>query len=163
MRVAPERRPLSSALAALMLPPLVSAQSPIKTDAGLVSGAKRSVAGVRQYLGIPYAAPPVGPNRWRAPQPTPKLDGVKAATEFGLPCIQPKVFGDIDFGERISEDCLYVNVWTKRDVGRREAAGDGVDPWRRLRPGAGSEPRQDGSRSRLEGRRRRQLQLSPRA
>src|SRR6187397_2688738 len=52
------------ALAALMLPPLVSAQSPIKTDAGLVSGANASVAGVRQYLGIPYAAPPVGPNRW---------------------------------------------------------------------------------------------------
>ena len=100
------------ALVALTLPPLASAQSPIKTEAGLVSGADSGVAGVRQYLGIPYAAPPVGPNRWKAPQPAPPWQGVKAATEFGLPCIQPKVFGDIDFGERISEDCLFVNVWT---------------------------------------------------
>ena len=78
----------------------------------------RGVAGVRQYLGIPYAAPPVGANRWKAPQPTAKWDGVKAATAFGLPCVQPKVFGDIDFGERISEDCLFAQRLHQRDVGR---------------------------------------------
>ena len=76
------------ALVALTLPPLASAQSPITTEAGLVSGADSGVAGVRQYLGIPYAAPPVGPNRWKAPQPAAKWDGVKAATTFGARCVQ---------------------------------------------------------------------------
>src|SRR4051794_7894733 len=59
----------AAALVALTLPSLVSAQSPITTEAGLVSGAESGVAGVRQSLGIPYAAPPIGPNRWKAPQP----------------------------------------------------------------------------------------------
>ncbi|MEO5824026.1 MAG: carboxylesterase family protein, partial [Vicinamibacteraceae bacterium] len=65
------------ALAALTMPPLASAQSPIRTDAGQVSGADSGTPGVRQYLGIPYAAPPTGANRWKAPQPVAKWDGVK--------------------------------------------------------------------------------------
>ena len=62
------------ALVALTLPPLASAQSPIKTEAGLVSGADSGVAGVRQYLGIPYAAPPVGAE---------PLEGAAARREVG--------------------------------------------------------------------------------
>src|SRR5205085_3942970 len=65
------------ALVALTLPPLASAQSPITTESGQVSGGDSGVTGVRQYLGIPYAAPPVGPNRWKAPQPAPRWTGVK--------------------------------------------------------------------------------------
>ena len=62
------------ALVALTLPPLASAQSPITTEAGLVSGADSGVTGVRQYLGIPYAAPPVGPE---------PLEGAAARREVG--------------------------------------------------------------------------------
>ena len=142
---------LAAALVALTLPPLASAQTPVKTDAGLVSGAAASVTGVRQYLGIPYAAPPVGANRWKAPQPTVKWDGVKAATAFGLPCVQPKVFGDIDFGEKISEDCLFLNVYTNATSA---AAKLPVMVWIHgggFVAGAGSEARHDGARLAAKG------------
>ena len=96
------------ALVALTLPPLASAQSPIKTEAGLVSGADSGVAGVRQYLGIPYAAPPIGPNRWKAPQPAAKWDGVKAATKFGDRCVQAPVFTDMVFRDGYSQQLATI-------------------------------------------------------
>jgi para-nitrobenzyl esterase len=139
------------ALAALAVPPVASAQTPIKTDAGLVTGKDSPVKGVRAYLGIPYAAPAGGTNRWKAPQPVAPWDGVKAATEFGLPCIQPKVFGDIDFGDRISEDCLSINVWTGAPSAN---ARQPVMVWIHgggFVAGGSSEPRQDGSRLAAKG------------
>ena len=109
------------ALVALTLPPLASAQSPITTDAGLVSGADSGVTGVRQYLGIPYAAPPVGPNRWKAPQPAAKWDGVKAATTFGARCVQARVFGDMVFRDEMSEDCLVRSTCGRARARRRQS------------------------------------------
>jgi para-nitrobenzyl esterase len=68
---------------------------------------------------VPYAAPPVGPNRWRAPQPALSWSGVRAADHFGPSCIQG--IGDAGFGPwtpeyvvhgKVSEDCLTLNIWT---------------------------------------------------
>jgi len=87
---------------------------PVKTDAGLVSGAAGNDAAVRVFKGIPFAAPPVGPLRWRAPQPAAKWDGVKAATAFGPRCMQGGGGGRAGAPPppATSEDCLYINVWT---------------------------------------------------
>src|SRR5215467_1081547 len=88
---------------------------PVKTDAGLVSGTAGNNPDVRVFKGIPYAAPPVGPLRWKAPQPAPKWEGVKTATTFGPRCMQGGGAGaraGAPPPPPTSEDCLYINVWT---------------------------------------------------
>jgi para-nitrobenzyl esterase len=66
------------------------------------------------FRGIPYAAPPVGELRWRPPQPAKSWTGVRPASQLGHNCVQHQPYGDIDpFAAGISEDCLYLNVWTK--------------------------------------------------
>ena len=60
---------------------------PVKTDAGQVTGIPGKDASVRVYKGIPYAAPPTGQNRWKAPQPVAKWEGVKAADQFSPTCL----------------------------------------------------------------------------
>ncbi len=84
----------------------------------------KRVGGVDEYLGIPYAAPPVGPLRWKPPAPLPGgWDGIRAATKFGPHCPQSKgVFGQ----PSTSEDCLYLNVFAP--AGHR-AAGMPVMVW----------------------------------
>lgn len=97
----------------------------VATAAGLVRGEK--VAGdLRVYRGIPYAAPPVGELRWQPPQPPDPWQGVRDALAFGTPCWQPRIEGFYDRGpiER-SEDCLYLNVWTRELSG----AGSPVMVW----------------------------------
>ncbi len=87
------------------------ASGTVRTTGGLVSGTEAN--GVRAYLGIPYAAPPVGELRWRPPQPAPPWDGVRRCVAYGPACPQP-VGLDASFfpvGET-DEDCLYLNVWT---------------------------------------------------
>src|SRR3954467_7447031 len=61
---------------------------PVKLDTGMVSGGAGSDASVRVFKGIPFAAPPGGPPRWKAPQPPAKGDGVKPALAFGPRCMQ---------------------------------------------------------------------------
>jgi len=150
--VHPRHLATAVALAALTMPPAASAQSPIKTEAGLVSGAASAgVAGVRQYLGIPYAAPPVGPNRWKGPQPAPKWDGVKQATAFGPRCVQASLFGDMVFRDEMNEDCLVVNVWAGAATA---TARQPVMVWiygGGFQAGSASEPRQDGARLAAKG------------
>ena len=90
----------------------------VRTRYGVLSGTTAAVPGVRAYLGIPFAAPPVGDLRWRAPRAPASWDGVRAADRFSPACTQPgpKAFGPwtLEFLLRgpVSEDCLYLNVWT---------------------------------------------------
>lgn len=86
---------------------LAIAQQPslVKVEEGLLQGTYEN--GLTVYRGIPFAAPPVGDLRWRAPQPAEKWEGVREATKFGPSPIQGS-----RSGPDMSEDCLYLNVWT---------------------------------------------------
>lgn len=95
-----------------------AAPDPVKTVNGLVSGTTSSAQGVTAYLGIPYAAPPIGDLRWRAPQPPANWSGVRQATTFGTSCMQEQARSRLPWTEEymtqnaVGEDCLSVNVWT---------------------------------------------------
>ena len=114
------------------------------TTHGKVQGIEK--LGCLQFRGIPFAAPPVGELRWKAPQPAHAWDGVRDATEFGPMC--PQVAGTMEAlaggahpqPDPMSEDCLTLNVWTpaiddaKRPVmvwihGGAFATGSGRIPW----------------------------------
>lgn len=78
---------------------------PVKVEEGLLQGTVKN--GLTIYKGIPFAAPPVGDLRWRAPQPAAKWEGVKQVVEFRP---APMQGGNPPSGK--SEDCLYLNIWT---------------------------------------------------
>lgn len=81
----------------------------VRIEQGLVSGTQQN--GVYQFLGMPYAAPPVGERRWQPPTPPSAWEGVRDATVFGNAAIQTRVT-DFDPGAKQSEDCLYLNIWS---------------------------------------------------
>lgn len=90
---------------------------PIPVDGGLISGTVLS-SGVRAYLGVPFAAPPIRENRWKAPQPVESWEGIYRANRLPTACMQTQRASDINhyFGaESYSEDCLYLNVWAPAD------------------------------------------------
>ncbi|HVW07792.1 MAG TPA: carboxylesterase family protein [Bryobacteraceae bacterium] len=83
----------------------------VKTANGVLES-NTSKDGVRMFRGIPFAAPPVGDLRWKAPQPVKNWSGVRKADEWGARCMQ-RAGGDYWFrSSGPSEDCLYLNVWT---------------------------------------------------
>ena len=89
---------------------------PVRVESGLLEGVPALTAGVTAFKGIPYAAPPVGDLRWKAPQPPAAWPVLRNADRFGPACMQVYLgtgstafWGDYEFK---SEDCLYVNVWT---------------------------------------------------
>jgi para-nitrobenzyl esterase len=92
----------------------------VKTTAGLISGTHTKTGDVRIFKGIPYAAPPIGDLRWRAPQPVAPWKGIRTCEDFGANAMQEKpvpagAYGPeilIPANGKISEDCLYLNVWT---------------------------------------------------
>jgi para-nitrobenzyl esterase len=104
----------------------------VKIDSGIVAGTASGQPTVRVFKGIPFAAPPLGENRWKAPQPVARWDGVRKADAFGAPCAAgapPAGRGGGGRGAAApgaapqapaappreparAEDCLYLNVWT---------------------------------------------------
>src|SRR5512135_1778858 len=84
----------------------------VQTKSGVVAGTAEADGAVRRFLGIPYAAPPVGDLRWKEPQPVAPWTGVRKADAFGPRCLQGRIFDDMVFRDEPSEDCLYLNVWT---------------------------------------------------
>ncbi|HEV2396471.1 MAG TPA: carboxylesterase/lipase family protein [Candidatus Sulfotelmatobacter sp.] len=122
-----------------------SSSSPqVKTHSGTVEG--KDDGKVKSFLGIPYAQPPVGDLRWKAPVPIAKWSGVKKAIAFGNHCMQANVFGDMVFRDPGgSEDCLTLNIWVPT---KHEAAKLPVMVWiygGGFVAGTTSEQRQDGS------------------
>jgi para-nitrobenzyl esterase len=112
----------------------------VKTANGTVQGVPGKSA-IISFKGIPFAAPPVGDLRWREPQPVASWSGVLKADKFGPRALQPPIFGDMDFRSNgMSEDCLYLNVWTPAKsaaeklpvlvyfYGGGYVAGDGSEP-----------------------------------
>ena len=88
-----------------------SALAPIvTTNYGAVRG--QAAGTVDDFLGIPYAAPPTGNLRWRPPQPASSWSGVRDATQFGASCPQAQARNPLLPPGTISEDCLYLNVYT---------------------------------------------------
>jgi para-nitrobenzyl esterase len=89
------------------------AQERVKTANGVLEGAYDKISGIYSFKGIPFAAPPVGDLRWKPPQPVKSWRGVRKADKFGPRAIQLPLFSDMNFrSDGMSEDCLYLNVWT---------------------------------------------------
>src|ERR1700728_2860942 len=106
-------RALVFAIFAVSLGTLLNAaiDAPVKLDSGMVSGITGTNSEVRVFKGIPFAAPPTGNLRWSAPRPVAHWDGVRKGDEFGPICMQAAGRGG-GAAAKMSEDCLYLNVWT---------------------------------------------------
>jgi para-nitrobenzyl esterase len=89
---------------------------PVRVEQGLLAGMNGSSADIRVYRGVPFAAPPVGDLRWKAPQPAAKWQGVRKAAEFSNACWQTPYPAAAAIYQAmlpgLSEDCLYLNIWT---------------------------------------------------
>ena len=112
-----QKAALLSAVALILFTVLADAAiEDVRTDSGTVSGTLKS--GVSTFLGIPFAAPPVGNLRWRPPQPPPYRNSSWKADQFGTSCMQNQTGARLPWTEEfmtqgsIGEDCLYLNVWT---------------------------------------------------
>ncbi|MGO9340362.1 MAG: carboxylesterase/lipase family protein [Terracidiphilus sp.] len=125
----------------------------VKTEQGKVTGKTINDGKVKAFLGLPYAAPPVGDLRWKAPEPAAKWKGERHGTKFGARCAQNPVFADMIFQDAgPSEDCLFLNVYEPADATNKSKLpvmfwihGGGYSG------GASSEPRHNGDFLPLKG------------
>ena len=125
----------------------------VKTEQGKAHGKTINDGKVWAFLGLPYAAPPVGELRWKPPLPPVKWKGMRDATSFGAHCAQNHVFDDMIFQDSgPSEDCLFLNVYAPADAGKKSKLpvmfwihGGGYSG------GASSEPRHNGDFLPLKG------------
>ena len=141
------RRPAGWILATLMTLPAFAQIRTVqqKTADGVLEGVVSADGKVRTFKGIPFAAPPVGPLRWKAPQPVTPWTGVRQASEYGARCMQGSIYSDMVFHDGgPSEDCLYLNLWMPASPASSKLP---VMVWiygGGYQAGATSEPRQDG-------------------
>ena len=126
----------------------------ITTTHGIIEGTLEK-SGVHSFKGIPYAAPPVGALRWKAPQPASSWTGVRKCDHFGPRATQPPIYSDMVFrSDGMGEDCLYLNVWVP---GSASASAFGPLPvlvyfyGGGFVAGDGSEPRYDGESMATKG------------
>jgi para-nitrobenzyl esterase len=134
-----------------LLPVQASDPNRVKTENGVIEGTTNAVSGIHEFKGIPYAQPPVGDLRWKAPQPVINWSGVLQTHDFGPQGMQHP-FGDMVFRSRgMSEDCLYLNVWSPKTSRKAKLPvlvyfyGGGFVS------GDGSEPRYDGESMATKG------------
>src|SRR5215469_16613267 len=125
----------------------------IKTEQGKVHGKIINDGKVKAFLGLPYAAPPTGDLRWKAPQPPAKWKADRDATKYGAHCAQGRVFDDMVFQDAApSEDCLFLNVYSPANA--RKGSKLPVMFWIHgggYSGGASSEPRHNGDFLPLKG------------
>ncbi|MFI6350314.1 carboxylesterase/lipase family protein [Streptomyces sp. NPDC050560] len=127
-------------------------REPVPTESGQVLGVPGTDRSITVFRGVPYAAAPLGPLRWRPPGPPPAWTGVRAAGTFGPMCPQPDAdarSAGVDLP--MSEDCLFLNVWTRAPSARERLP---VLVWVHgggFRGGTGADPRYDGERLARKG------------
>src|SRR5689334_21094724 len=107
---------LAVAVLALTSAGAAAVADPVRVEQGLLAGTNGSSADVRVYRGIPFAAPPIGDLRWKAPQAPAAWQGTRQATEFSDGCWQTQYPASAAIYQAklppLSEDCLYLNIWT---------------------------------------------------
>jgi para-nitrobenzyl esterase len=117
-RTAARRLTLATAMLVVASAGHAAITKPVKTDHGMIAGTAGKLPGVTAFKGIPFAAPPVGDLRWKAPQPAAAWTGVRDGSKYGKVCMQPpggnrvNPATDMPDSPGMSEDCLYLNVWT---------------------------------------------------